>query len=268
MSVAVTFGGQNYSIPEDGESGWEDLTNYLVALASASLATTGRQSIRIATTTPVAVSAASDYTVIVNVGSASVVTLPSGTNGQIFVIADGSGAARTNNITIGGTGGQLIDGAATYVLAVSSGVAAFQFNGTGWVTLWETPKILRGPLSIVQNSTNASFVEGGIVGSTTFPSVSNLQSCTADFGGSTSIKFLVSLDNGKSMECHTSYAATIVNAVSDPDGIFLSTDAGTGFVVTKSAGSATVTFKNRTGGSVRVEIHSLTNTITSIAAWS
>lgn len=268
MTVSVTFGGQSYDIPEDGESGWESLTNYLVALASASLATTGKQAIRTATITPITVSAASDYCVIANVGSAAAATLPTGVTGQIFVIADGSGSARTNAITVSTTGGALIDGAATYVLAVNYGVVAFQFDGTGWKVLWESPKVLKGPLSVVQSTTNASFVESGITGASAFPTVTNLQSCSASFDGSKEIMFSVALSNGKSMLCHTSYNASTVSALSDPDGMFLPTDSGTGFVVTKSAGSATVTFKNRMGVSVGVEIQCHTNYLSAITAWS
>lgn len=38
MSVTVTFNGNTYSIPETGEVGWSNLTNYLVALSDAAVA--------------------------------------------------------------------------------------------------------------------------------------------------------------------------------------------------------------------------------------
>lgn len=37
MAVTVTFNGNTYSVPETGEVGWSDLTNYLVALSNAAV---------------------------------------------------------------------------------------------------------------------------------------------------------------------------------------------------------------------------------------
>lgn len=267
MAVSVNFGGQTYSIPEDGESGWENLTNYLVALSNSQLATTGKQAIRTATTSPVAVSAASDYCVVCNIGSAASVVLPSGSKGQLFVFVDGSLAARTNNITISTTGGQLINGVATYVLNQNGGAVGFQFDGTGWRVLFETPSVLKGPLSISQNTTNTSFVEAGIVASVAFASPTNLQSCSATFGGSKHLSFVVAA-GGKSFSCDADYNSTVVNCTSDPDGIFQPTDSGTGIYVAKASGTGVVLFKNRMGASANVEVKALTNTLTAITAWS
>jgi hypothetical protein len=269
MAVTVSFAGNTYSIPEDGESGWgEDLTDYLVALSKASVATTSQQAVRIATTSPITVSAASDYAVIVNVSGAAAVTFPSGVKGQIYAIIDGSGAAATNNITITGTGGQTLAGAATYVLAANYGAVAFIFDGSNWNLLSEVTLRVRGQLTVDQLSTNTSFVPAAVIASVAVASAADGESCTADFDGSNMIKFVVACSDGKAIECSASYASAIVNALSDPSGIFLATDAGTGIFVGKSATSATVTVKNRTGGSLDIEIKSLTNSLSSITAWS
>lgn len=269
MAVTVSFAGNSYSIPEDGESGWgEDLTDYLVALSRASVATTSQQAVRIATTSPITVSAASDYAVIVNVSGAAAVTFPAGVKGQIFAVIDGSGAAATNNITITGTGGQTLAGSATYVLKANYGAVAFIFDGSNWNLLSEVTLKVRGQLTVMQSATNTSFVAGAIIADGAFASASNGQSCSASFAGSNMIKFIVSLSNGKAMECSASYASDVVNCLSDPSGIFLSTDAGTGVYVGKSSSSSTVTVKNRTGGSFDIEIKSLTNSLAAITAWS
>ena len=47
MSVSVTFNGVAYSIPEDGETGWSALTDYLVALSNAAVATALKTSVRV-----------------------------------------------------------------------------------------------------------------------------------------------------------------------------------------------------------------------------
>jgi len=268
MSVAVTFAGNTYLVPEDSESGWEDLTDYLVALAQASVATTNNQAIRVASTSPITVSAASDFAVVCNVSGASAVTLPAGVKGQIFAIIDGSGAAEANPITISGTGGQTLAGAASFVLRANRGAVAFQFDGSQWQLLQESPSILRSTLFGLQPAANTSFLQAGTMAASAFPTPSNLQSCTAAFGGSTMIKFCVALSNGKAMECSTSFASNIINCLSDPDNLFLTTDSGSGIYPTKSAGSATVTIKNRTGGGLGIEIRSETNSLTSVTAWS
>jgi len=269
MSVSVNFGGQTYSIPEDGESGWENLTNYLVALSNSQLATTGKQAIRTATTSPVAVSSASDYCVVCNIGSAASVVLPSGQKGQIFVIVDGSLAARTNNITISTTGGQLINGVATYVLGSNGGAVGFQFDGTGWRVLFETPSVLKAPLFGIQNTTNTSFVEAGIVASVAFVNPTNGYSCSASFDSSKSIVFSVSV-GASGFVCMTDYNTSVVNCVSDPNGIFCPANLGTGIWVHKASGSSVIGFGNRMIGASAglVEIKALTNTLTAITAWS
>ena len=60
------------------------------------------------------------------------ITLPTGVLGTVYVVKDCGGAAGTNAITIQGTGGELIDGAATAVVNTNFGSLTFVFNGTEW----------------------------------------------------------------------------------------------------------------------------------------
>lgn len=167
MAVTVTFNGNTYSIPETGEVGWSNLTNYLVALSNAAV----------------------------------------------------SGAF--------------------------------------------TP-----PLRVQNNSTNNSFVEAGITGTLSAPAVANLQSCSANFVNTNSLVFTIALDSGESLVCSTSYKQGVITVLSDVDGLFLPTDAGTGIYISKTTSSATINFKNRMGVSKNIEIKTITTNLSSVANWA
>jgi len=257
MSVDVSFGGVNYSIPEEDDSGWADLTSYLVALSDAAIGTTDRKSARVATSTPIALSAITDYSVGVNVGSASSVVLPAGTDGQIFVVFDASGAAATNNITITGTGGQLINGGASYVVSTNYGAVSLQFIVSGWTVI----SAVNVPLT--QNQTNLSIIDATL-GENIGVSVSNNQYCTFTFSGG-ACNFVVEA-NGVGMYCACCSYNDSINCLSDPVSFFLPTDAGSGIVATKSG--QVITIKNRLGSSATFKIRATVGHITSATAWS
>lgn len=137
MAVSVVFNGITYSVPSvAGESGWQTtLSSYLQALASGAATTsTVKQTVRVATTTPVTVQAATDYAIVCNLSSPGAVTvnLPAGATGRIFAIVDGRGDAGTNNITIDGNGAETINGAATHVIDENYGGVIVAWNGTQW----------------------------------------------------------------------------------------------------------------------------------------
>ena len=141
MAVNKSFNGTTYSIPTTaGENGWTNLTNFLQALADyAAVKTTTVQAIRTATTSPITVSATSDFgiNVALSVAGVSTVTLPVGASGQMFCIIDGNGDSATYNITVQGSSSQTINGASTYTMASNKQVAIFQFNGTEWKVIAE-----------------------------------------------------------------------------------------------------------------------------------
>lgn len=144
MPTPVVFNGSAYNIPLAGELNWSSLSNFLIDVANnAGVTNITKQAIRVATTSPVTVSAATDYTVVTNLTVPGPVTvnLPAGVLKQAFVIVDGAGDAGTNNITINGSGGQLINGVTPYVINRDRGAVWIQFNGTSWNVLaaFQTP---------------------------------------------------------------------------------------------------------------------------------
>lgn len=54
---------------------------------------------------------------------------------QVFVVKDETGQAGTHNITVAGSGGQTIDGAASKVISAAYGALRLYSTGTGW-SLW------------------------------------------------------------------------------------------------------------------------------------
>lgn len=57
------------------------------------------------------------------------------TTGKLFTVKDiGATGAGTNNITIQASGGELIDGAATYVININKKAVTFYKDGTNWYT--------------------------------------------------------------------------------------------------------------------------------------
>ena len=78
----------------------------------------------------------SDYYIGVDCsGAAKTVNLPAAATagaGKTYVIKDETGSASTNNITVDANSAELIDGAATYVMAVNRESVTLVCDGTGW----------------------------------------------------------------------------------------------------------------------------------------
>ena len=145
MPSSGSWNNTTYSIPLAGELNWSVLANFLIDLRN-NAQTTNFQKVgaRIATSTPVTVSSTTDCVIGINIGSASAVNLPAGATGQVFIIADTSGAAFTNNITIDANAAETINGAATYVINRNKGGVTLAWSGTEWTIVSET---LAGGLS-------------------------------------------------------------------------------------------------------------------------
>ena len=141
MPQSVTFNGTAYNIPLAGELNWSSLSNFLIAVAnSAGVKTAQIAAVRIATATPVTVSATTDWAIETNLAVAGAVTvnLPAGVAGQTFFVVDGKGDAGTNNITVNGNAGQLINGNASAVISHGRGSLYLVFDGSQWLILDQT----------------------------------------------------------------------------------------------------------------------------------
>lgn len=94
--------------------------------------------VRIATATPVTVSATTDDVISVQVPGpvAVAVDLPAGTTGKTFTIKDGLGlAAPATPITITPAGTDTIDGAATAIINAPYGSLTLVFDGGQWILI-------------------------------------------------------------------------------------------------------------------------------------
>lgn len=92
------------------------------------------KNLREATATPDTLKLTDEY-VLVNVGSASALTLPlNPTRGQTIIVADSSGNAVTNTITISAPGGVSLNGvvAGSIPISINYHRRTFVYNGTAW----------------------------------------------------------------------------------------------------------------------------------------
>lgn len=268
MSVSVTFNGFTYSIPEDGETGWSALTDYLVALSSAAVATSLKTSVRTVTVTP-STAQATDCVLLCGAG-ASVINLPTGVKGQFYAVYDKQGTAQASPLTINAAGGDTLQGAASYTIKTNRGGILFQYADSGafWQIIAEIKDIAANLPRVSTDAINASYVRGAVIPeSTAFVNVPDLQACLATFAGSKAMHIVVSVNNDQ-MYLVTDFASNVLTALSDRGNLLLEADAGVGVYVTKAAGSAVVSFKNRTGLSQVIEIRAMTNQLQSITAWS
>lgn len=155
--IQKTWNNTVYNIPQSGERGWATLTNFLTALADGAQ-TTGKQLIgrRTAVASPVTVTATTDCYIGVNVSlAAATVNLPVGVNGQVFIVADESGAGATYNITITPNGANTVDGGASFVMNQDKQVAYLVFNNGNWVVLHTGTS--SAPITGVTDSTTIDF---------------------------------------------------------------------------------------------------------------
>ena len=84
-------------------------------------------------TTPTYTALANDYFICVDTSTTAVtIILPTGILGTVYMVKDCAGNANVNNITVVGSGGQLVDGANNATINSPYGNVQFIFNGTEW----------------------------------------------------------------------------------------------------------------------------------------
>jgi hypothetical protein len=269
MSVSVTFNGVAYSIPEDGETGWSALTDYLVALSSASVATALKASVRTITVSP-ATAQATDCVLLCDVGS-SVINLPTGVRGQFYAVYDKYGNAKTSNLTINTAAGDTFQdgGTTTYTIATNYGGVLIQYSDTAnrWITIAEIRDLYVQLPRIRNDANNPSFLPAAVEPlDSNFFLASNLSVCSANFTGSQSIDVVLTVD-GNAIRMITDYKRNTFTIISDAANLFLESDSGTGIFVSKAINNDSISFKSRMGTAVPVEIRAMTNQLTNITGW-
>lgn len=269
MSVSVTFAGTAYSIPEDGEVGWSSLTDYLVALSNASVATTLKASVRTVTVTP-STAQATDCVLLCGTG-ASVIELPTGIRGQFYAVYDKQGTAKVSPLTINTAVGNTFEtGLSAYSIQTNYGGVLLQYADSGniWKIIAEIRDLYVQLPRIINDTTNPSFLPAAVEPlSDSYFLAGNLNTCSAQFLGSKTIEFIVSV-NDNTLHVITDYARSTFTVLSDAANLYLETDAGTGIYMSKLANSPNITFKNRYGTAVPIEIRVLTNQLTNVTPWS
>jgi len=219
MPIQAVFNGVTYRIPKKNEVGWFDLTDYLYALSGA--ATTASMVFSTTNVTAATYTATTtDTTLLVNYAGGVTITLPAGSIGRFIMIYDKSGAAQTNNIEITGTG-QTVDGS-TYKILTNGGAVILQFDNSSsdWKVISEV-KVIDEILSIADGA-------------------SDTVTLTTD--GS---NIVITDDLRKSLTVTCEYASEYISCIADKNSLFA--DAS-GYIITKTANSDTVTIENNTGG--------------------
>jgi len=113
----------------------------------------------------------------------------------------------------------------TFTLPTDGGTSGYvlQTNGSG-TTSW------------VQNTGTTRLSATG----------ANLTTATLAFTTTDAFEFIIEFDTERSaIKCISSYAASSLTILSDIGGYFLSSDAGTGVYISKTASSANISIKNR-----------------------
>lgn len=188
MATNVTWDGTTYSIPGAGEYNWPSLSNFLIALGTnAAVAEQMKQAIRVATTSPVAVSDTSDFAIVTNltVAGAVAVNLPAGSPGRIFVVVDGKADAATNNITINRNGTDTINGATTLVLNKNRQVVMLQYDSA--TTDWKTINYAIPPGQVVSADISGTIADSKLATISTAGKVSGSAITSGTIAGSTAI---------------------------------------------------------------------------------
>lgn len=121
--------------------------------------------------------------------------------------------------------------------------------------------------ALPNNATNAS-ASPDLTNKTAFASAATGTSCTITFDSRGAIEFLLDVNTDGGMTIACDYKSTVINALSDPSGLFLATDAGTGIYITKSANSAVITVKNRMAATKTIGVLAIRSNITAATAWS
>lgn len=268
MSVPVSFAGQVYLIPQRGETGWYDLTNYLVALSQAQTRSQTTYNVR-AISASTSIQSTDTYLVVDTTSGAVTVTLPSAASsqGRLLGVVFATGS---NRITITPDGADTIATRTSFILESPLSAAYFFAQGTNWYLSSAPNAPAQIQQTVYTNPTNRSASSSFIVPFLTSAATaaSNLQSMTLTLAGVAPYCITIGTSSNEAMIVTATQSSASISCISDIGGIFLNSDAGTGIYVSKSSSSAVVTIKNRLGGSRTIQVVSANNAVSAATAWS
>jgi len=134
--VVKGVGSQTANLSEHRDSS-DNVLNYVAANGRIQ-ADSGLGAKRTATATDYTATIADYFVAVTSTAAARTITLPAANTfkaGQMLVIADESGAAGTNNITVSRAGADTIDGTTSVTISVNYGVLRLYSDGT---SLWKS----------------------------------------------------------------------------------------------------------------------------------
>jgi len=166
MSTPVTWNGNSYNIPAAGELNWSSLSNFLIALGNNAAVSGGATTYgsRVVTSTLDTAVGPTDTVILTNIPAPSVITLPTsvGNTGRVLVIVDYGNSALTSSrpITVTPFSGDLINGAATYVIGSDGGAVILVGATNGWTVMgaYEGSKILNSRTTATNANTASAIV--------------------------------------------------------------------------------------------------------------
>ena len=120
--------------------------------------------------------------------------------------------------------------------------------------------------ALPSDATNAS-ASPDLTNKVAFASSANGTSATFTFDARGVIDFQLDCNSSGGLVISCDYKSTNINALSDPSNLFLTSDAGTGVFVSKSANSSAITIKNRLGSTHLIGVLAVRSPLTA-TAWS
>jgi hypothetical protein len=123
------------------------------------------------------------------------------------------------------------------------------------------------PCTYTQNDATNASASPDVSNYSAFASSASGTSAVFTFDSRGAIEFLVDVNTDGGMTIACDYKSSTVNALSDPSGLFLATDAATGIYVGKATGTAAVTVKNRTGATKTIAVLAVRSKLTA-TTWS
>lgn len=128
-------------------------------------------------------------------------------------------------------------------------------------------KTFAGNIIVTANTSNNSF-SGVTDASSAGTAATNLQTATFTIGANAHHFVIEVGTENAQISCSSDQASSVVSFFSDSQNLALSSDAGTGVYVFKSAASNVISVKNRLGGTRTIRVRVLNSVVTAATVWA